>query len=71
MTENDKPCLKLGYCPYGYLVELFPLHGIQTERFKPKRNAKPCEIYGHDCPRYYVAENLTKRDREVLEPKKE
>lgn len=46
----DKPCLKLGYCPYGVLVEEFPL--------KDKRTNKSCKIFGHECPVFYVAEGV-------------
>jgi len=30
-TINEKPCLVLGYCPYGTLVEDFPLPGISRQ----------------------------------------
>lgn len=30
-TINIKPCLELGYCPYGPLVEQFPLPGISRQ----------------------------------------
>ncbi len=43
-----KPCWEIKYCPYGILVETFPLNAVNTE--------KSCRIYGHDCPVYYVAE---------------
>jgi HNH endonuclease len=44
-----KPCWELKYCPYGPLVEQFPLeHGEFS-----------CRIFGHDCPVFYVAEPLT------------
>lgn len=43
---DEFPSKKLGYCPYGYLVEEFPLeHGERS-----------CPVYGHDCPVFYVAE---------------
>ncbi len=46
-----KPCWEIKYCPYGPLVEQFPL---------PKdRNNKSCIIFGHDCPVFYVAEPFT------------
>lgn len=66
MPEKEKPCKKLGYCPYGKLVEYFPLHGkqvqwngIKLEWIKPKENALSCKLFGHDCPVYYVAEDMT------------
>jgi len=43
-----KPCEVLRYCPYGQLVEEFPI--------RKKRNKYSCEIFGHDCPVYYHAE---------------
>ena len=44
-----KPCRKLGWCPYGSLVELFPLK---------EDSDISCSIFGHDCPVYYVAEGF-------------
>jgi len=46
-----KPCWEIKYCPYGPLVEEFPLKRIPDE--------KSCRIFGHDCPVFYVAEPLT------------
>lgn len=46
-----KPCWELKYCPYGPLVEEFPI--------KEERDEKSCRIFGHDCPVFYVAEPLT------------
>jgi hypothetical protein len=46
-----KPCWELKYCPYGPLVEDFPL--------KEKRDDSSCRIFGHDCPVFYVAEPFT------------
>jgi len=46
-----KPCWELKYCPYGPLVEDFPL--------KQERDSKSCIIFGHDCPVFYVAEPFT------------
>jgi len=45
-----KPCWEIKYCPYGVLIEDFPLH---TD------TSKSCRIYGHDCPVFYVAEPFT------------
>jgi hypothetical protein len=45
-----KPCHKLGYCPYGAMVEAFPLE-IKGEL--------SCIVFGHDCPMYYNAEDLS------------
>lgn len=44
----DKPCNKLGYCPYGQLVEEF--------KISKKRTKLSCELFGHDCPVHYHAE---------------
>ncbi|MCF8294848.1 MAG: HNH endonuclease [Bacteroidales bacterium] len=46
-----KPCWEIKYCPYGSLVEDFPLSRENTE--------KSCRIFGHDCPVYHVAEPFT------------
>jgi hypothetical protein len=46
-----KPCWELKYCPYGPLVEEFPLPEVDTHR--------SCRIFGHVCPVFLVAEPLT------------
>jgi hypothetical protein len=46
-----KPCWELKYCPYGPLVEDFPL--------QETRDSRSCRIFGHQCPVFYVAEPLT------------
>ena len=46
-----KPCWELKYCPYGPLVEDFPL--------KKERDHQSCRVFGHDCPVFYVAEPCT------------
>lgn len=46
-----KPCWELKYCPYGPLVEEFPI--------AKERNEKSCRIFGHDCPVFYCNEPLT------------
>ncbi len=70
------PCEKLDYCPYGWLVEIFPLHGKKCEEWDgtkigwlavdPIPEAKPCPFYGHDCPALYTAEQIP----DELVPKK-
>lgn len=50
-TEIEKPCHKCNYCPYGQLVEEFPLTN--------KRTKMSCKTFGHNCPVYYMAENIT------------
>lgn len=49
-----KPCWEIKYCPYGPLVEEFPLRGETTED-----DGKSCRIFGHDCPVFYAAEPFT------------
>jgi len=46
-----KPCWELKYCPYGILVEDFPL--------KEERDIYSCRVFGHDCPVFSVAEPFT------------
>lgn len=46
----EKPCHKLGYCPYGPLVEDFLLKSKPTEI--------SCKVFGHDCPVFSVAEGF-------------
>ena len=48
--EVIKPCWKLGWCPYGPLVEDFPL--------KQKHDEVSCGIFGHDCPAFTMAEGF-------------
>jgi hypothetical protein len=43
-----KPCNQIGICPYGQLVEEYPLSENPTKR--------SCKVYGHDCPIFYQAE---------------
>ena len=46
-----KPCWELKYCPYGPIVEEFPLH--------EDSNPHSCRIFGHECPVFTVAEPFT------------
>ena len=48
----EKPCHRTGYCPYGQLVEEFPLHPEDQDK------KYSCKVFGHDCPVYYHAEFL-------------
>jgi len=89
-----KPCWELKYCPYGPLVEQFPLHEAERAKAeelgwyaklangkgwipckKDEKDAIPdmdrvfkefgalndhmCEIFGHNCPVFYVNEPFT------------
>jgi len=46
--SQGKPCQTLGWCPYGVLVEQFPL--------LPESDPRQCRRYGHLCPAFEVAE---------------
>jgi len=50
IESREKPCHDLGYCPYGVLVEDFPLSKPRTE--------KSCKVFGHDCPFLTCAEDF-------------
>jgi hypothetical protein len=47
------PCQEYRVCPYGVLVEDFPL-GSNVEGSDEEKLV--CEIFGHVCPYHYVAE---------------
>jgi hypothetical protein len=49
--KKEKPCHKCGYCPYGQLVEEFPL--------EEGRSKLSCKTFGHNCPMFYHAEDIT------------
>lgn len=58
--KKKKPCYKLGYCPYGQLVEAFEL--------KEKNDEVSCDLFGHDCPMFYHAEDVSEgKKRELYE----
>ncbi len=49
--DVEKPCLTFPGCPYGPLVECFyPRPGNTKYR---------CDIFGHDCPIFYLMEPVT------------
>ena len=50
----SKPCQILGYCPYGSLVEQFPV--------SEKRDDESCRIFGHQCPVFFTAEPFVDGD---------
>jgi len=70
--EIEKPCEKLDYCPYGQLVEVYPLNAWEKDARKaakaegmkfrdymkahPEINVRDCDLFGHECPAYYLAE---------------
>lgn len=45
-----KPCWELKYCPYGPLVEEFPI--VEDSEYT-------CRVFGHICPVFKVAEPFT------------
>lgn len=52
-----KPCWELKYCPYGVLVEQFPVGSLDGNAdFGPEQ---VCSIFGHVCPVYIVNEPFT------------
>ena len=48
-----KPCHRLGWCPYGKLVEEFPI-GQQDSEFI-------CKVFQHDCPIFYHIEYTSEK----------
>jgi len=57
--ELPKPCRQLGYCPYGELVEEYPLRDAD-DQYGDKlaclwKNGALFQ-FGHDCPVHYLAE---------------
>ncbi len=58
LTTNsvDKPCKKLGFCPYGSkLIKRFP----KPSEFKGDDPSSKCKFFGNLCPVYFFAENIT------------
>lgn len=47
---REKPCHDCGFCPYGQVVEMFPI--------KESRSEFSCRTFGHDCPVFYLAEPI-------------
>lgn len=47
-SNAKKPCHRLGWCPYGKLVEEFPI--------RKQVNEYTCKVFHHDCPIYYQVE---------------
>lgn len=61
----EKPCGVLMWCPYGPLVEDFPLANRKSRRSNrrtPMAKPEPCAVFGHDCPVFYVAEPMLDPD---------
>lgn len=57
--NKQKPCLKLGWCPYGQLVEAFNLREKRDEKIS-------CKLFGHDCPMFYHAEDVAEDKKKEL-----
>lgn len=51
----EKPCVALWYCPYGLLVEAFPMSGGELV----------CTEGGHDCPVHYLYDRIVVFARRV------
>ena len=49
-VKIEKPCHYTRFCPYGQLVEEFPI--------KEERTEISCTVFGHDCPAFYCAEPM-------------
>lgn len=48
-----KPCHRLGWCPYGKLVEEFPI--------KEQKSEYTCKVFHHDCPIFYHIEYTSEK----------
>jgi len=66
--DVEKPCQKCGLCPYGQLVEDFPLHpefeGQDLNKLAKEGKIDTgynCKVFGHDCPVFYLAEKVTEK----------
>jgi len=57
--ELKHPCETLNYCPYGEIVEEFPLSPPED------RDNKACPIFGHNCPVHYHAEFFDEIERSL------
>jgi hypothetical protein len=58
-----KPCWELKYCPYGYLVEQFPLLPEDPTIPDIIRDSE-CKNFGHICPVIYAQESFTETSEE-------
>jgi HNH endonuclease len=59
-----KPCWELNYCPYGPLVEQFPLpyktvQDAEEDKMSKSDREKTCSVFGHICPVFFVSEPFT------------
>jgi len=51
-----KPCHKLGFCPFGQLVEEFPITNNPSNI--------SCKVFGHNCPVFYCGESISEEIEE-------
>lgn len=55
-TDNMyKPCIACKFCPYGAMVEQFPIN--------EERDDLSCDVFGHDCPVFYLAEPFMSEEK--------
>jgi hypothetical protein len=52
----EKPCGVLSWCPYGPLVEGFPLDEADIDESTVLRSPERCMVFGHYCPAFFTAE---------------
>ena len=77
--DYAKPCHTLGYCPYGSLLEYFPLRGKAVQYNGKSLDIKPiegeegiaCETFGHDCPVFYRGHQMCEDVSPTLQHKQE
>jgi len=50
----EKPCHSTGFCPYGPLVEAFPILAPEERDLSIS-----CRNFGHKCPVFYCGEQIT------------
>ncbi|MFX1469822.1 MAG: hypothetical protein ACFFB8_14290 [Promethearchaeota archaeon] len=48
-----KPCHRLGWCPYGKLIEEFPVRE-QIDDYS-------CKVFHHNCPIFYLVEYISEK----------
>ena len=52
-SNAKKPCHRLGLCPYGKLIEEFPI--------REQINDFTCKVFHHDCPIFYHIEYTSEK----------
>ncbi len=62
--NKTKPCHTCGYCPYGGMVEAFLLRDERDSKIS-------CKIFGHDCPMFYNAEDISEFGERRIQAEKE